>query len=71
MSRSAASELPAIASAVEVPVDGAPAKRIKLLPYGSPFFGRNGAGPYILEGKSHAERVIAATRAYIRSCSTR
>lgn len=36
-------------------------RRVKLLPYGR-FEGRDGRGPWTLEGKTHAEEVIAATR---------
>lgn len=48
--------------------DGAPPKEVKLLPYGDPFFGRDGRGPYVLRDKVHAERVIAATREFNGSC---
>lgn len=36
-------------------------RRVKLLPYGR-FGGRDGRGPWTLEGKAHADEVIAATR---------
>jgi phage I-like protein len=53
-----------LASAIEIGLSGdGVAKQIKLLPYGT-FMGRDGRGPYRLDGKEHAGRVIAATRAY-------
>jgi phage I-like protein len=53
-----------IASAIEIGVaDGQVARRVMLLPYGT-FSGRDGRGPYVLEGKAQAEEVIAATRAF-------
>lgn len=42
--------------------DGAPLRRVKLLPYGT-FSGRDGRGPWVLDGKDHADQVIATTRA--------
>lgn len=36
-------------------------RRVKLLPYGR-FEGRDGRGPWTLDGKAHAEEVIATTR---------
>lgn len=51
-----------IASAIEIgAADGQVATRIKLLPYGT-YSGRDGRGPYKLDGKAHAEQVIATTR---------
>ena len=62
-------EEPAIASAVEVVgADGAVARKFLALPYGDPFFGRDGRGPYILRDRALAERVVAATRAFLGSC---
>lgn len=45
-----------------VNTEGQVAKEVKLLPYGNPFFGRDGRGPWILRDQTHAESVIALTR---------
>ena len=42
--------------------DGGIAQTIKLLPYGNPFFGRDGRGPWILRDRAQADRVLALTR---------
>ncbi|MGE4302453.1 MAG: phage protease [Novosphingobium sp.] len=53
-----------LASAIEIGVaDGKVAKRVKLLSYGT-FAGRDGRGPWTLDGKEHAESVIATTRQF-------
>lgn len=53
-----------MAAAIEVVgADGTIARRVKLLPYGT-FRGRDGRGPWMLDGRDHAEQVIAATRDY-------
>ncbi|MFO6448925.1 phage protease [Erythrobacter sp. NE805] len=67
MSKPAASsaDVAVIASAIAVPVqDGAPAKRFRIVPFGY-FSGRDGRGPWLLRDKAHAERVIAATKAFL------
>ena len=64
----AANSVLAIASAIEaVGADGEPLARFKLMPFGNPFFGRDGRGPYILTDKAHAQQVIDATAAYFGS----
>lgn len=46
--------------------DGAPVRRVKLLPIGSiPM--RDGRGPYRIRDRAHAEQVVAATRAFLGS----
>lgn len=67
MSKPAASpaDVAVIASAIAVPMaDGAVAKRFRIVPFGS-FSGRDGRGPWQLRDKAHAERVIAATKAFL------
>ena len=66
MSKTAApSDVAVIASAIALPVDGgAPAKRFRIVPFGS-FSGRDGRGPWLLKDKAHAEKVIAATKAFL------
>lgn len=67
MSKPAASpaDVAVIASAIAVPLqDGAPAKRFRIVPFGS-FSGRDGRGPWLLRDKTHAERVIAATKDFL------
>lgn len=44
--------------------DGQPAKRVQLMPFGNPFFVRDGRGPWRLTPGAHAQAVIAATKAY-------
>ncbi len=59
-----AADLAVIASALALPVTaGEVSRRMLLAPFGE-FHGRDGRGPYVLEDRSHAEQVIAATRAF-------
>lgn len=59
----------ALASAIEVVgSDGAVARKFLALPFGNPFFGRDGRGPYILRDRQQAEAVIAATSAFLGNC---
>jgi phage I-like protein len=54
-----------IAASSEVAlVDGAPARRVKLLPIGQIAM-RDGRGPYYLRDRVHAEAVVAATREWL------
>lgn len=57
----------AIAAAVPVLDDqGKVQKRIQILPFGDPFHGRDGRGPYRLVDAAHAQAVIDATAAVQR-----
>lgn len=57
------------ASMVEVVgADGAVKTDFTVLPYGNPFYGRDGRGPWILRDKVHAEIVIAATGQMLGGC---
>ncbi len=57
----------AIAAAVAVLDDqGKVRKRIQILPFGDPFHGRDGRGPYRLVDATHAQAVIDATAAVQR-----
>lgn len=59
-----AADLAVIASALALPVTaGKVSRRMLLAPFGE-FNGRDGRGPYVLEDRSHAEQVIAATKAF-------
>ncbi|PTS73805.1 hypothetical protein DBR17_17800 [Sphingomonas sp. HMWF008] len=54
-----------IAAASEIPlVNGAPARRVKLLPIGAIAM-RDGRGPYRIRDRAHAEQVVAATRTWL------
>jgi phage I-like protein len=65
MTKTAAKDVAVIASAIAIPfVDGEPAKRFRLVPFGT-FRGRDGRGPWHLNGREHAERVVAATKGYL------
>jgi phage I-like protein len=60
-----AADVAVIASAIALPVEGgAPAKRFRIVPFGT-FKGRDGRGPWHLRDQAHAERVIAATKAFL------
>ncbi len=39
-----------------------PPRDVKLLPFGNPFYGRDGRGPWVLRDRAHAERVLSLTR---------
>ncbi|WP_303763495.1 phage protease [Sphingobium yanoikuyae] len=55
------------AAAMEVAiVDGAPARRVKLLPIGTIEM-RDGRGPFLIRDRAHAEQVVAATRKWLGS----
>ncbi len=57
----------AVAAAVELSlIDGRAPKRVKLLPMGQIDM-RDGRGPYRLADRSHADRVVAATRTWLGS----
>lgn len=57
----------AIAAAVPVLDDqGKVRTRIQILPFGDPFFGRDGRGPYRLVDEAHAKAVIHSTAAIQR-----
>ena len=57
-----------LASMVEaLDADGGVKTDFLVLPYGNPFYGRDGRGPWIMRDKAHAERVIAATRQFLGS----
>lgn len=45
-----------------VGADGAVKRDFLVLPYGNPFFGRDGRGPWIMRDRGQAEQVLAATR---------
>lgn len=45
-----------------VGADGAVKRDFLVLPYGNPFYGRDGRGPWIMRDRQQAERVLAATR---------
>ena len=63
MAKGAGNEQVALAMA-EVSLDGREApKRVRLLPIGS-FTLRDGRGTFIVKDRTHAERIVAATRAY-------
>ena len=65
MTTPARPEVAVIASAVALPSQGgAPAKRFRVVPFGT-FQGRDGRGPWHLRDRAHAERVIAATKAFL------
>lgn len=65
-SPSSATDLAVISSAVALPVAaGKVARRMLLAPFGQ-FMGRDGRGPYVLEGVAHAQQVIAATKAFLK-----
>ena len=53
-----------IAAAEVVVADNAPARRLKLLPVGVIKM-RDGRGPFLIRDVAAAERVIAATRAFL------
>ncbi len=56
-----------VAAAVEVDmIDGAPARRVKLLPMGQIAM-RDGRGPYRIRDKAHAEQIVDATRKFFGS----
>ncbi|EQB32037.1 phage protease [Sphingobium ummariense] len=57
-------EIVAAAAAEVGLVDGAPARRVKLLPIGTIEM-RDGRGPYLLRDRAHAEQVVAATRKWL------
>jgi phage I-like protein len=60
-----AADVAVIASALALPVqDGAPAKRLRIVPFGT-FKGRDGRGPWHLRDKAHADQVITATKAFL------
>jgi len=42
--------------------DGQVKREFLVLPYGNPFYGRDGRGPWIMRDRSHAERVLNFTR---------
>lgn len=42
-----------------------PPREVKLLPFGNPFYGRDGRGPWILRDRAQAERVLALTKAVL------
>lgn len=68
MTGARSSELDAVASAIQaVGANGEPKRRILLLAYGDPFFGRDGGGPYRLLDRAHAETVVAASRQLLGS----
>lgn len=52
------------AGEIALGADGKAPGAVKLLPFGDPFHGRDGRGPYVLRDRAHAERVIAATRKF-------
>ena len=53
------------AAAAEVALeDGAPVRKVKLLPIGEIRL-RDGRGPYRIRDRAHAEQVVAATKAYL------
>ena len=54
----------AMMSAIEVAPEGEVSRRVLLVPYGK-LYGRDGRGPWLLEGKDHAEQVIDATRQHL------
>ncbi|WP_083554754.1 phage protease [Novosphingobium sp. NDB2Meth1] len=39
-----------------------PPREVKLLPFGNPFYGRDGRGPWVLRDRAQAERVLALTK---------
>lgn len=45
-----------------VGANGEVAREVKLLPYGNPFYGRDGRGPWVLRDQAHGEQVLALTR---------
>ena len=45
-----------------VSANGEVAREVKLLPYGNPFYGRDGRGPWVLRDRAQGERVLALTR---------
>lgn len=49
------------AGEIALGADGKAPGAVKLLPFGDPFHGRDGRGPYVLRDRAQAERVIAAT----------
>lgn len=54
-----------IVAASEVALtDGAPSRRVKLLPIGSIAM-RDGRGPYTIRDKAHAQEIVAATREWL------
>jgi len=54
-----------IAAATEVAmIDGAPARRVKLLPIGLITM-RDGRGPFLIRDRAHAEQIVAATRQWL------
>lgn len=58
-----AEEETALASMQElVGADGQVKREFLVLPYGNPFFGRDGRGPWIMRDRAHAERVLNFTR---------
>lgn len=62
-SKPSETDIPAFASAVSVlDGNGDPKEVVQLLPFGAPFFGRDGRGPYILRDAAHAQQVIKLTK---------
>lgn len=45
-----------------VGADGQVKREFLVLPYGNPFYGRDGRGPWIMRDRAHAERVLNLTR---------
>ena len=48
--------------------DGKIRREFLALPFGNPFYGRDGRGPWILRDKAHAEQVIAASKSHLGGC---
>lgn len=48
--------------------DGKVRREFLALPFGNPFYGRDGRGPWILRDKAHAEQVIAASKSHLGGC---
>lgn len=58
-----------LAGAVDaIGADGKVRRDFPVLPFGDPFYGRDGRGPFILRDRVHAEQVIAATRSFLGGC---
>lgn len=56
-------DLGALAAMQEVvDSDGRVKREFLALPFGDPFYGRDGRGPWVLRDQAHAEAVLAATR---------
>lgn len=62
-STASSAEIRAVASAVPVVVDGVVQTRFRVLPIGQLEM-RDGRGPFVVQDKTHADRIVAATKAY-------